>query len=46
MSSNSKKTKAVRARKAKPNKTNLKRDLKRVQRNAEVLRDLASNEAK
>jgi hypothetical protein len=44
MSSNSKKTKAIRARKAKSNKTNLKRGLKRIQRNAEILRDLASSD--
>jgi len=42
MSSNSKQTKAIRARKAKPNKKNIKKNLVRVQRNAAILRDLAS----
>ena len=42
MSSNSKQTKAIRARKAKPNKKNLKKNLERVQKNAAVLRELAS----
>lgn len=44
MSSNAKKTKSIRRKKAKPNKANLKADLKRVQRNAERLRELASEE--
>jgi hypothetical protein len=42
MSSNSKQTKAIRARKARPNKKNIKKNLVRVQRNAAILRDLAS----
>lgn len=42
MASNSKKTKAIRARKAKPNKKNLKKNLARFQKNAAILRDLAS----
>lgn len=44
MASNAKKTKRIRARKAKANKRNLKANQKRIQRNAEILRDLASNE--
>jgi len=43
MTSKSKKTKAIRAGKKKPNKGNLKADLKRIQRNAEILRESASN---
>jgi len=42
MSSNRKQTRLIRARKAKPNRTNLKKNQKRVQRNAEILRELAS----
>jgi hypothetical protein len=42
MASNSKQTKAIRARKAKPNKKNLKKDLARIQKNAAMLRELAS----
>lgn len=44
MASNSKKTKRIRNRKAKPNKQNLKSDMSRVKKNAQILRDLASNE--
>ncbi|MFH1240846.1 MAG: hypothetical protein V1689_00670 [Pseudomonadota bacterium] len=44
MASNRKKTKRIRARKKTPNKANLKADLKRIQRNAEILRGLASTE--
>ena len=46
MGSNSKKTKLIRARKARANKTNLKKNTKRIQRNAEILRDLASHDEK
>jgi len=42
MASNSKKTKAIRANKAKPNKKNLKKDQARMQQNAAILRELAS----
>jgi len=42
MSSNSKQTKRIRARKAKPNKKNLKKNMARIQENARILRDLAS----
>ena len=42
MASNSKKTKAIRARKAKPNRTNLKENDKRIQDNIKALRGLAS----
>ena len=44
MASNSKKTKNIRARKAKPNRRNLKADQKRIQRNAEILKELALKE--
>jgi len=43
MTSKSKKTKAIRAGKKKPNKGNLKADLNRIQRNAEILRESASD---
>jgi hypothetical protein len=46
MAANRKKTKIIRARKAKPNKKNLKVNQMRLQRNAEILRDLASVEEK
>jgi len=42
MSSNRKQTKRIRANKAKPNKENLKKNQKRIQRNAEILREFAS----
>jgi len=42
MGSNSKQTKAIRKVKAKPNKKNLKKNLERVQKNAAILRELAS----
>jgi hypothetical protein len=42
MASNTKKAKRIRARKKKPNKRNLKANLKRIQRNAEILNELAS----
>jgi hypothetical protein len=42
MASNSKKTKAIRSRKRRPNKENMKKDHKRIQRNNELLRELAS----
>ena len=42
MASNSKKTKAIRARKAKPNKANSKKNSKRIQENARILRELGS----
>ena len=40
--SNRKQTRLVRARKARPNKANLKKNLRRTQKNAEILRELAS----
>ena len=46
MAANRKKTKIIRARKAKPSKRNLKANRLRVQLNAEILRDLASGEEK
>lgn len=46
MSSNAKKTKLIRARKAKSNKKNLKKDLQRIQNNAEILRELATSPKK
>jgi hypothetical protein len=42
MASNSKKTKAIRTRKARPNKKNIKKNLERIQENAAILRELAS----
>ncbi len=42
MGSNSKQTGLIRARKAKSNKKNLKKNQERVQKNAEILRELAS----
>jgi hypothetical protein len=44
MASNRKKSKAIRARKARPNKANLKKNQKRVQRNIEMLRELAARD--
>jgi hypothetical protein len=41
MTSNAKKTKAIRKWKDKPNKANLRANIKRVQKNAEILRELA-----
>ena len=46
MAANRKKTNIIRARKAKPNKKNLKVYMKRIQRNTEILRELASSEGK
>ncbi len=40
--SNRKKTRLVRARKARANKVNLKKNQNRIQKNAEILRKLAS----
>jgi hypothetical protein len=44
MSTNSKETKCKRARKAKPNKKNIKKNLERIGNNAAILRELASKE--
>jgi hypothetical protein len=44
MSSPKKQTKLIRARKAKANKKNLKKNLKRIQDNSEMLRELASKQ--
>ncbi len=44
MASNTKKAKSIKKRKMKPNKANLKADQKRIQRNAEILRELASKD--
>ena len=46
MASNSKKTKAIRQNKSKSNKVNLKANLKRIKKNAEILRKLTSDEKK
>ena len=43
MASNGKKTKRIRNSKKSPNKVNLKANLKRIQQNAEILRELASD---
>jgi hypothetical protein len=42
MAGNRKKTEAIRDRKAKPNKGNLKKNLARIQRNNQRLKELAS----
>ena len=42
MGSNSKQTSLIRARKAKSNKKNLKKNQARIQKNAEILRELDS----
>jgi hypothetical protein len=42
MGSNSKQTGLIRARKAKSNKKNLKKNQARIRKNAEILRELAS----
>jgi hypothetical protein len=44
MTSNSKKTKAIRGRKTKPNKANLKANMKRIQKNTDLLRELAEKD--
>ena len=44
MTSNAKKTKAKRNRKARPNKANQKSDMKRIQKNIEILRELAAKD--
>ena len=41
MAAKGKKTKRIRDRKKSPNKANLKADMRRIQRNREILRDLA-----
>lgn len=45
MASKSKKTEAIRSRKAKPNRDNLKKNVKRVDRNREILRELSARES-
>jgi hypothetical protein len=45
MASNSKKTEAIRSRKARPNRENLKKNAKRIDRNREILRELASKDS-
>jgi len=44
MASKTKKRKRVRAWKNKPNKVNLKADMRRIQRNREILKELASED--
>ena len=44
MTSKAKKTKAIRGRKTKANKANLKVDIKRNKRNLEILRELAAKD--
>ena len=44
MASGSKKRKRIRARKAAPNKANIKANMKRIQNNIEILRDLAAKD--
>ena len=44
MTSPAKKTKSIRNRKKRPNKANLKADMKRIQKNREILKELASKD--
>ncbi len=44
MSSNAKKTKAIRANKIRPNKANFKADQKREQSNREIMKKLAEKD--
>lgn len=44
MSSKARKTKRIRNRKKSPNKTNLNANMKRIQRNTALLKELASKE--
>ena len=44
MTSNSKKTKSKRNHKSKPNKGNLKEDMKRINKNRDLLRELAEKD--
>jgi hypothetical protein len=44
MTSNSKKMKAIRTWKEKPHKANLKANIKRIQKNTEILRELAEKD--
>ncbi len=46
MVSKAKKTKRIRDRKKRPNKANLKANMKRLQKNREILRDLAAKDEK
>lgn len=46
MGSNAKKTRLIRARKAKSNKKNLKKNNLRVQNNSQILKDLAARSEK
>jgi hypothetical protein len=46
MASNAKKNKRIRARKKRPNKGNLKANQKRIQRNTEILAELAADGGK
>jgi hypothetical protein len=45
MASKSKKTEAIRSRKSKPNRDNLKKNAERIDRNREILRELASKDS-
>jgi hypothetical protein len=45
MASKTKKAKAIRKRKKAPNKVNLKADMKRIEKNLEVLREAASKDS-
>ena len=46
MASGAKKRKRIRARKAAPNKANLKTNMKRIEKNIEILRDLSAKDEK
>lgn len=45
MASNSKRTEAIRDRKDKPNRDNLKKNRKRIEQNRQILRELAAKDA-
>ncbi len=45
MASTSKRTQAIRSRKDKPNRDNLKKNRKRIDQNREILRALAAKDA-
>ena len=44
MASNTKKRKRIQSRKSAPNKANLKANIKRIRKNAEILRNLAEKD--
>ena len=46
MTSHTKKAKSIRKWKDKPNKANLKADMKRIQKNTEILKEAAAKDGK